>query len=90
MLIGSGMGGFVDGIMLHQMAQWHNMLSNVIPPHTRDDGISANLLYGFERFILQSVQSGHVKMTFSAHRHSATLQTLPFSHRERHPAAVRP
>jgi Predicted membrane protein (DUF2243) len=40
MLIGSGMGGFVDGIMLHQMAQWHNMLSNVIPPHTMDDGIS--------------------------------------------------
>jgi hypothetical protein len=30
--------------------------------------VSANLLYGFERFILQSVQSGHVKMTFSKER----------------------
>ncbi len=36
MLIGIGMGGFVDGIVLHQIAQWHNMLSNVVPPHTMD------------------------------------------------------
>jgi uncharacterized membrane protein len=36
-LIGIGMGGFVDGIVLHQIAQWHNMLSNVIPPHTMED-----------------------------------------------------
>jgi uncharacterized membrane protein len=35
-LIGIGMGGFVDGIALHQIAQWHNMLSNIIPPHTMD------------------------------------------------------
>jgi uncharacterized membrane protein len=36
-LIGIGMGGFVDGIVLHQIAQWHNMLSNIIPPHTMED-----------------------------------------------------
>jgi uncharacterized membrane protein len=36
LLIGVGMGGFVDGIVLHQIAQWHNMLSNVFPPHTMD------------------------------------------------------
>jgi uncharacterized membrane protein len=35
-LIGIGMGGFVDGIVLHQIAQWHHMLSNVVPPHTMD------------------------------------------------------
>jgi uncharacterized membrane protein len=35
-LIGIGMGGFVDGITLHQMAQWHNMLSNIVPPHTME------------------------------------------------------
>ena len=35
-LIGIGMGGFVDGIVLHQLAQWHNMLSNVFPPHTME------------------------------------------------------
>jgi uncharacterized membrane protein len=37
MLIGVGMGGFVDGIVLHQLAQWHHMLSNVVPPHTMDN-----------------------------------------------------
>jgi uncharacterized membrane protein len=35
-LIGIGMGGFVDGIVLHQIAQWHSMLSNIVPPHTMD------------------------------------------------------
>ena len=31
-LIGAGLGGFVDGIVLHQILQWHNMLSSQIPP----------------------------------------------------------
>lgn len=30
--LGTGMGGFVDGILLHQILQWHNMLSSVRPP----------------------------------------------------------
>jgi uncharacterized membrane protein len=34
LLIGIGMGGFVDGIVLHQILQWHNMVSNWIPPTT--------------------------------------------------------
>jgi uncharacterized membrane protein len=33
-LIGVGMGGFVDGIVLHQILQWHNMVSARIPPDT--------------------------------------------------------
>ena len=32
-------------------------------------GLSANRLYGFEPFILRSVQSGHLKMTFLKERH---------------------
>ena len=31
-LLGTGLGGFVDGILLHQLLQWHNMLSSVRPP----------------------------------------------------------
>jgi uncharacterized membrane protein len=31
-LIGAGLGAFVDGILLHQILQWHNMLSSVRPP----------------------------------------------------------
>jgi uncharacterized membrane protein len=32
LLLGTGLGGFVDGILLHQILQWHNMLSSVRPP----------------------------------------------------------
>src|ERR1044071_1231233 len=32
LVLGVGMGGFVDGILLHQILQWHNMLSSVTPP----------------------------------------------------------
>jgi len=35
-LIGVDLGGFVDSIALHQIAQWHSMLSNILPPHTMD------------------------------------------------------
>ena len=34
LLLGAGLGGFVDGILLHQVLQWHNMLSNQLPPDT--------------------------------------------------------
>jgi uncharacterized membrane protein len=33
-VLGIGMGGFIDGIVLHQILQWHEMLSNRIPPTT--------------------------------------------------------
>ena len=32
LILGIGMGGFIDGIVLHQILQWHEMLSNKIPP----------------------------------------------------------
>jgi uncharacterized membrane protein len=31
-LLGVGLGGFADGIALHQIAQWHNMGSAKVPP----------------------------------------------------------
>lgn len=34
--LGLGLGGFVDGIALHQIAQWHNMGSAVLPPVTME------------------------------------------------------
>jgi uncharacterized membrane protein len=33
-LLGMGLGGFVDGILLHQIVHWHNMGSAVLPPTT--------------------------------------------------------
>ena len=35
-VLGVGLGGFVDGIVLHQFMQWHNMLSSVVPPVTME------------------------------------------------------
>ncbi len=32
-LMGAGLGGFIDGIVLHQILQWHNMLSAQMPPN---------------------------------------------------------
>lgn len=34
LLLGIGLGGFLDGIVFHQILQIHNMLSNQIPPDT--------------------------------------------------------
>jgi uncharacterized membrane protein len=31
-VLGIGIGGFIDGIVLHQILQWHEMLSARIPP----------------------------------------------------------
>ena len=34
MVLGIGLGGFADGIVFHQILQWHEMLSNQFPPTT--------------------------------------------------------
>lgn len=35
-VLGLGLGGFIDGIVLHQILQWHNMGSAVVPPTTME------------------------------------------------------
>ncbi|MBP2312853.1 DUF2243 domain-containing protein [Azospirillum soli] len=35
--LGLSLGGFFDGIMLHQVLQWHHMLTSVPDPAVRDD-----------------------------------------------------
>jgi uncharacterized membrane protein len=32
LLLGVGLGGFLDGIVFHQILQWHGMLSTRVPP----------------------------------------------------------
>ncbi|WP_460744124.1 DUF2243 domain-containing protein [Mariniluteicoccus endophyticus] len=34
-LLGIGLGGFLDGILLHQILQWHHMLSSSPRPTSR-------------------------------------------------------
>jgi uncharacterized membrane protein len=33
-VLGVGLGGLLDGIVVHQILQWHHLLSNPIPPDT--------------------------------------------------------
>jgi uncharacterized membrane protein len=44
-LLGLGLGGFFDGIMLHQLLQWHHLVSNVdyFDPTTLP-GLRANIV----------------------------------------------
>jgi uncharacterized membrane protein len=44
LLLGLGLGGFIDGIVLHQILQWHNMGSAVLPPTTMA-AMSQNMLW---------------------------------------------
>ena len=43
-VLGVGLGGFADGIALHQIAQWHNMGSAVVPPSSMD-AMSRNMTW---------------------------------------------
>ncbi|HEX8244932.1 MAG TPA: DUF2243 domain-containing protein [Longimicrobium sp.] len=43
-VIGIGMGGFVDGILLHQILEWHNMGSWVLPP-TSMEAMRQNMVW---------------------------------------------
>jgi uncharacterized membrane protein len=45
LLLGLGLGGFVDGIVLHQVLQWHHMVSHVDDyPVTTVAGLEVNTL----------------------------------------------
>jgi uncharacterized membrane protein len=45
-LLGIGLGGFVDGIVLHQILQWHHMLSSEGSyPSTTVAGLETNTLW---------------------------------------------
>ena len=44
-LMGAGLGGFIDGIVLHQILQWHHMLTDTGGhPSTTVPGLEANTL----------------------------------------------
>lgn len=46
MLLGVGLGGFFDGIVLHQILQWHHMLTSYGPyPPTTVAGLEVNTVW---------------------------------------------
>ena len=42
LLMGVGLGGFVDGIVLHQVLQWHHLLTDAGEPADTVAGLEAN------------------------------------------------
>lgn len=63
MVLGIGLGGFLDGIVLHQLLQFHEMLSNKIPS-TNYVGKSVNMFWDgiFHFFCLMVVLIGVILM----------------------------
>ncbi len=45
LLLGVGLGGFVDGILLHQILQWHHMLTSAGYPATSIDNLQLNTFW---------------------------------------------
>jgi uncharacterized membrane protein len=60
-VLGIGIGGFIDGIFLHQILQWHEMLSNKIPTNEYV-GKSINMFWDgiFHFFCLLVISTGVV------------------------------
>lgn len=63
MILGIGLGGFIDGIWLHQILQWHEMLSNKVAEDTVI-GKSVNMFWDgvFHFFCLLVVFTGVILM----------------------------
>ena len=47
-VLGLGLGGFVDGILLHQILQWHHMLSNTENDNVGIEYYPVNTVSGLE------------------------------------------
>ena len=43
LLLGIGLGGFLDGIVLHQILQWHSMLSGRLEVHASMDAMQTSM-----------------------------------------------
>lgn len=75
-LLGIGLGGFVDGIVLHQIAQWHNMLSAKVPPITLDAMMLNMWADGWFHAAVFIFTIIGVLMLYHAARHGASFPPL--------------
>lgn len=63
-ILGIGIGGFIDGILLHQILQWHGMFTNKLPANTVVNK-SVNMFWDgiFHSLTLTAVIIGVVSLT---------------------------
>jgi uncharacterized membrane protein len=78
-VLGIGLGGFADGILLHMILQWHHMISHRIPPDTMP-GMEINMLWDgiFHVFTWIMCIVG-IGLLWSAARSTSNLLSLHFS-----------
>jgi uncharacterized membrane protein len=78
-LLGTGLGGFVDGIVLHQVLQWHNMLSSVRPP-TDLVAMKYNMVYDglFHAFTWLMTVAGLARLWAAGRRPDVPWSTRTF------------
>lgn len=80
--LGVGLGAFVDGILFHQLLQWHQMISSVLPPLTLVTA-KVNMLWDgvFHVFAWVMTVAGVFTLARSADapREVALMRSLPAS-----------
>jgi uncharacterized membrane protein len=76
-LLGAGLGGFFDGIVFHQLLQWHNMFSARLPP---DNLLNAKLNMFWDGVFHAAVWLLTVIGLWQAHR-VAVRSDVPWSGR---------
>lgn len=77
LLLGAGLGAFLDGIALHQIAQWHNMGSAVLRPDTMA-AMSRNMVWdgAFHMFAWAVTLLGVFALWRDGRSGAPTLRTL--------------
>ncbi len=77
LVLGIGLGGFIDGIVFHQILQWHSMLSNITPP-TDVVAIKYNMMWdGLFHALTWVMCALGVGLLFRAGRHAAVPWSGP-------------
>jgi len=76
-LLGLGLGGFFDGIVLHQLLQWHHMLTNAGYPADSVDNLRVNTLWDgiFHSATYVFVGAGLAVLWRAAHRRHVRWST---------------
>ncbi len=74
-VLGIGLGGFMDGIFLHQVVHWHNMVSAIVPPVTLE-AVQQNMIWdGLFHAAVWIVTVAGVFLLLREVRRGATLPT---------------
>ena len=75
-VLGIGLGAFVDGIVFHMILQWHHMLSYVLPPDSSEN-LHANMVWdGYFHVAAFLVTLAGIFMLWGATRYHAPTVEL--------------